>query len=668
MYCTPDEPWVWSPYGRKERRKKKIFAKNAKMTIFTVTWNLEYLDMKESDLSPNPETGVFTKPNQRVYEQTVDVSMDTDYLSSSPKVLPSFDNCTLHPEKPLMVDLLPKNYDIYVLCFQEVKKAMVMLKAACLHLNENLPQSEVNTGGYVLVESDRVVGISGHGDGALISKKMTSISIIIRKVHLSSGLVKMGSNIKVELENEGCKGAVGRVLFINNDPLLLMNCHMPSKNAMVRCNARMTIVDRVITMLKSQGFEIDDSTDTWSIDQHGSTRRPISHRRGVDNPKNTAQKRIVDIVRNVIFAGDFNMRSYPPPDFPRIELKDAVDNLYSGGFEILYQFDEVNSHRYVDPSKQKNLPFFPVEDYVNDWRTHYKEGPINFPPSYKKRPGRVRVHKEPLSSEYIFNFKNRWYKGISLKGKKDRNKESIPSWCDRIVYNSLSGSLKLIQNSYTSVRPAGRPSTLMASDHDAVVCGFTMDYNNQATVYRTGILEYGVPVSTLVDYPQLMKHRSMDRLPLPATSTRSLLPSSSTRSLLPSTTTRSLLSKRDRIRLPFGDSSLAESTKPQQSVDLMKWDTIAQSEHERQPETIILPAITPSRQYQKSNHRGSESKKKRRVSVAKENISNLERSFIEPVMNSESMEEAIRDHEEREKTNSKKVDLPDASKGRKKHS
>ncbi|KAF8821262.1 endonuclease/exonuclease/phosphatase family protein [Cardiosporidium cionae] len=126
-------------------------------------------------------------------------------------------------EQPLKDWIVP-NYDIYVISFQETLSSRLS-QTISSYLNIEHKKS------YKRLDLANLK-ISGHGDGAFLSVKSTSLAVWVREELLFPvGSVKLLGSAKISLGFlKGSKGAVSVVLEIDDQRICFIGCHFPASN------------------------------------------------------------------------------------------------------------------------------------------------------------------------------------------------------------------------------------------------------------------------------------------------------------------------------------------------------------------------------------------------------------------------------------------------------
>eukprot|EP00371_Babesia_bovis_P002436 XP_001611083.1 hypothetical protein [Babesia bovis T2Bo] len=302
-------------------------------------------------------------------------------------------------------DWIPMGYDIYIISLQETLSCGMFISITKYLLRQSNED-------YVRIplENDK---LSGHGDGAFLKTKSTSIAVWIRKELLDSKIVEMGPSRSIPISRiNRSKGLVTFQMKVYNHLVCVVGCHLPTGR-----KSREKAIKQVIGKL------------CYVYGVSGSSLHDVFH--------------------HILWTGDFNFR------VSNISTRQALMLLNNGHVQELFCNDEFYSRGASLFADMK-----------------FEEGVVRFFPTYKMRDDRdVADHSKDnwADSAYHTLYETHWYKGGNVKDR-------VPSWTDRVLKWSipeLRTCLQIDDTTYTSVQPNDK-NILLTSDHSPVGCGLAL--------------------------------------------------------------------------------------------------------------------------------------------------------------------------------------------------
>ncbi|GIX62498.1 endonuclease/exonuclease/phosphatase family protein [Babesia caballi] len=302
-------------------------------------------------------------------------------------------------------DWIPAGYDVYIVSLQETLSCS-MLGSITKYLEHCAP------GEFVRVPLEDYK-LSGHGDGAILHRKSTSIAAWIRRSLLDAGAVRVGMSKAIRLSRiNRSKGVVTFQLDVLGQAVCVVGCHLPTR-----------LHDRE----KAAAFIMRKLCEVYGAP--GASLEEVFH--------------------HILWTGDFNFR------LGNISAEGALELLNANSLEQLFEHDELR-HGYAST--------FAAMDF--------EEAAVRFLPTYKKRDGRGVADCARAGwadAVYETRFETQWYKGGNVK-------ERVPSWTDRVLKWSLPdlrACLLIDEATYRAAEPRSK-SFLLASDHTPVGCGLAV--------------------------------------------------------------------------------------------------------------------------------------------------------------------------------------------------
>lgn len=353
----------------------------------------------------------------------------------------------LIPVDPLS-EWLDPGADVYAVSLQEAQSPSKVFYAIERYLNRVHPTRE-----FILFR-DKENDIRGRGDGAYLKSKCTTLGVFVAKDVMTHVQVRLFTHVEISSipGGVGSKGAICAVLTIAGHATCFIGCHLPARSPLDRVTARRYIKRRLCQLFGKPG----------------------------------TSPHLATAFHHLVWMGDFNCR------IQEVNSARAVELLAANRIADLVAYDELQYGPYA-------------EDLASD---RFVEPPLTFLPTYKKLPGRPPLwiaqgtgdkeggRRWPLL-EYATAHRQRWYKG-------GRMKESVPSWCDRILIWSrpeVATRLRVRPDSYRAVQPRCPDSVLLCADHNPI-CSHLELYPSPTMCFPT----YSAATRTPFEIRMLREH------------------------------------------------------------------------------------------------------------------------------------------------------------------
>ena len=378
---------------------------------------------------------------RRAYGPTVDLKVWTCTFNIACAKTP-FEFGTGGNVEAVLSPFIPKDHDVYVIGMQEGMGDNFYIGVG-EYLNE--------IGVELVPGQGRGYGprIEGRGDGSLVSTKYTGIAAFAKTSLILDGLVKIEratchafkgedmTKAKDLKESLGSKGGAALTIRCFDTTMACISVHMAKEW-------------HKVAKKRTQYREL--------ADQLG---RKLGH----------PEYQLHSQFHHVVWMGDFNYHIAQEHINPDSCMKAIAD--------IQSSWEQLGEHDEMRKEIEGKHAYYGFDE---------PEKALDFHPSYKKKVPREKSDYKTgetwVAECYDINFKQQWYKGGKVKLR-------MPSWTDRVLYQSMScpgessSASTLVPLTDQDFMSMGQPlykaenDVLLCSDHSPVHASFQLTAINQ---------------------------------------------------------------------------------------------------------------------------------------------------------------------------------------------